>query len=98
MKFAFIAAEKATFPVSLLCGSWACPGRGSTRAQARPPSPRRGADERLGLEIAAIHAESRQRYGSPRVHAELRERGQQRGPQAGRAAHAGAWALRPAPA
>jgi len=29
----------------------------------------------FGLEIAAIHAESRQRYGSPRVHAELGDRG-----------------------
>jgi transposase InsO family protein len=27
------------------------------------------------LEIAAIHAESRQRYGSPRIHAELADRG-----------------------
>src|SRR5947208_995890 len=33
------------------------------------------ADERLGLEIAVIHAESRQRYGSPRIHAELVDRG-----------------------
>src|SRR6266702_1909302 len=43
--------------------------------QARPPAPRTQADERLGLEIAVIHAESRQRYGSPRVHAELVDRG-----------------------
>ena len=27
------------------------------------------ADARLGLAIAAIHAENRQRYGSPRIHA-----------------------------
>ena len=32
-------------------------------------------DRRLAVEVASIHAESRQRYGSPRVHAELRERG-----------------------
>ncbi len=43
--------------------------------QARPRAPRARADERLGLEIAAIHAETRQRYGSPRIHAELGERG-----------------------
>jgi putative transposase len=30
----------------------------------------------LGVEIAAIHDESRQRYGSPRIQAELRDRGQ----------------------
>src|SRR5438445_7538843 len=43
--------------------------------QARPSAPRTRADERLGLEIAAIHAESRQRDGSPRVPAELADRG-----------------------
>ena len=32
-------------------------------------------DHRLRLEIAAIHRQSRQRYGSPRVHAELKARG-----------------------
>ena len=43
--------------------------------QARPPAPHARADERLGLEIAAIHVESRHRYGSPRIHAELADRG-----------------------
>jgi transposase InsO family protein len=43
--------------------------------QARAPSGHAQTDARLGVEIAAIHAESRQRYGSPRVHAELRDRG-----------------------
>jgi putative transposase len=33
----------------------------------------------LGLAVAAIYRESRGRYGSPRVHAELRERGQRTG-------------------
>ena len=32
-------------------------------------------DERLRVEIAAIHRRSRQRYGSPRVHAELKAQG-----------------------
>jgi transposase InsO family protein len=36
-------------------------------------------DQRLTLELTAIHAESRARYGSPRVHAELRERGRRIG-------------------
>jgi putative transposase len=40
----------------------------STRSPTAPSPP-------LGLEIAAIHAESRQRYGSPRIHAELAYRG-----------------------
>jgi transposase InsO family protein len=42
----------------------------------RPAADRIGKDQRLTLEVAAIHAESRGRYGSPRVHAELHQRGQ----------------------
>jgi putative transposase len=75
VKFAFIAAEKATFPVSLLCRTLGVSRPGFYASQARPPAPRHAADERLGLEIAAIHAESRRRYGSPRIHAELGARG-----------------------
>jgi putative transposase len=45
-------------------------------AQRRPAPPRVRADERLAVQIAAIHRASRRCYGSPRVHAELRARGQ----------------------
>ena len=77
MRFAFIAAEKAAFPVRLLCRTLQVSPAGFYAWQERPPTPRVQADERLGLEIAAIHAESRQRYGSPRIHAELADRGRQ---------------------
>jgi transposase InsO family protein len=75
VRFAFIAEEKAAFPVRLLCRTLQVSRAGFYAWQGRPPAPRARADERLGLEIAAIHAESRQRYGSPRVHAELADRG-----------------------
>ena len=75
MKFAFIAAEKAAFPVSVLCRTLGVSRAGFYAAQDRPRAPRAVADERLGVEIAAIHAKSRQRYGSPRIHAELGARG-----------------------
>lgn len=75
MRFAFIAEEKAAFPVRLLCRTLQVSRAGFYAWQGRPPAPRARADDRLGLEIAAIHAESRQRYGSPRVHAELADRG-----------------------
>lgn len=75
MRFRFIAAEKAVFPVRFLCRTLQVSRAGFYAWQARPPAPRRLADDRLGLEIAAIHAEHRQRYGSPRIHAELVERG-----------------------
>ena len=75
VRFAFIAEEKAAFPVRLLCRTLQVSRAGFYAWQGRPPALRARADERLGLEIAAIHAESRQRYGSPRVHAELADRG-----------------------
>ena len=75
MRFAFIAEEKAAFPVRLLCRTLQVSRAGFYAWQARPPAPRARRDARLGLEIAAIHAASRQRYGSPRIHAELAHRG-----------------------
>jgi putative transposase len=76
VKFAFIAAEKAAFPVRVLCRILAVSRAGFYAAQARPAAAHTCRDQQLAVEIAAIHAETRQRYGSPRVHAELRARGQ----------------------
>jgi putative transposase len=75
VRFAFIAVEKACFPVRLLCRVLQVSRAGFYAWHHRAPALHTQADERLGLEIAAIHAESRRRYGSPRVHAELRARG-----------------------
>ncbi len=41
----------------------------------RQPSRRQQEDERLSKLIQCVHAESRQRYGSPRIHAELQAQG-----------------------
>jgi putative transposase len=75
VRFAFIAVEKAAFPVRLLCRTLKVSRAGFYAWHKRPPAARTRADERLGLEIATIHAESRQRYGCPRIHAELAARG-----------------------
>jgi len=75
VRFAFIAAEKAGFPVRLLSRTLQVSRAGFYAWQTRPPGARAQADERLSLEIATIHAESRQRYGCPRIHAELAARG-----------------------
>lgn len=72
MRFAFIAVEKAACPVRLVCRTLQVSRADFYAWEGRPLAPRARADERLGLEIAAIHAESRQRYGSPRIHAEWR--------------------------
>src|SRR5262249_7532610 len=41
----------------------------------RPTSPAQQRRDRLVVEVRAIHAEVKRRYGSPRVHAELQARG-----------------------
>ena len=76
MKFAFIQAEKADFPVAVLCRVLGVSRAGFYAWQRRAESKRAQADRRLAVEIATIHTESRRCYGSPRVHAELRARGQ----------------------
>ena len=43
---------------------------------ARPVAARTLATQHLAVAVAAIHAESKQRYGSPRVHRELQAQGQ----------------------
>ena len=79
MRFAFIATEKAHYPVTLMCRVLQVSRSGFYASQQRPAAPRTLQDQSLGLAIAAIFAESRGRYGSPRVHAELRVRGQRTG-------------------
>ena len=76
MRFCFIATEKACYPVTLMCRVLQVSRSGYYAWAKRPAAERRRQDQRLTLEVAAIHAESRGRYGSPRVHAELRERGE----------------------
>jgi transposase InsO family protein len=75
VKFAFIQAEKAVFPVAALCRVLGVSRAGFYAAQTRPVASRVAQDQQLALEIAAIHTDSRRCYGSPRVHAELRARG-----------------------
>jgi transposase InsO family protein len=45
----------------------------------RTPGPRALEDQRLSQELASIHAQSRQTYGSPRIVAALRTRGRRHG-------------------
>lgn len=76
MRFGFIATEKACYPVALMCRVLGVSRAGYYAWRQRPLADRALADQSLTLEVAAVYAESRGRYGSPRVHAELRGRGQ----------------------
>jgi putative transposase len=73
--FRFIAAEKATYPVSLLCSVLAVSRSGFHAWERRPPSDRDLADAWLMERIVEIHRESRGTYGVRRVHAALAHRG-----------------------
>jgi putative transposase len=79
VRFAFIATEKACYPVALMCRVLKVSRSGYYAWCKRPASLHTQDDQKLGLQVAAIYRESRGRYGSPRVHAELRERGQRTG-------------------
>jgi putative transposase len=74
--FEFIDAEKAQYPVGLLCNTLSVSRPGYYAHARRPRSKRAMRDAVLGAKIVAIHARSERRYGSPRVHDELREQGE----------------------
>ena len=73
--FRFIAAEKASYPISLLCRVLGVSRSGFHAWQHRPPSGRALVDARLCEKITAIHDRSRHSYGARRVHLDLRDEG-----------------------
>ena len=77
MRFAFVAVEKAWYPVRLLCRCLEVSRAGFYAWQRRPISARKQEDAQLCVEIAASHRESRRTYGSPRILRDLRDQGRQ---------------------
>jgi putative transposase len=75
MKFAFIAREKATFPIDLLCTMLGVSRAGFYASRRRPVPARQREDQQLAVHVAAAHVASRRRYGSPRVYRELQAQG-----------------------
>lgn len=67
MKFAFIHAEKALFPIAPMCRLLGVTRQGYYAYAGRPPPALRPAEVALGVEVARIHKQSRNTYGSPRV-------------------------------
>ena len=74
-RYRFIHAERATYPVTLLCRVLAVARSAYYAWARRGVSARTTADAALTTQIAAVHARSRRTYGAPRVHAELRAAG-----------------------
>lgn len=75
MKFDFIDAEKASYPVAMLCEVLEVSRSGFYAWKGRPAPAKGKADAHLAAQIAGVHKGSRGTYGSPRVHAELRAGG-----------------------
>jgi len=76
MRYAFIKEHRARFEFEVLLRVLEVSSSGFYAWQGRPKSAHAVRDEVLVKEVGAIHASSRGRYGSPRVHAELKARGE----------------------
>ena len=75
MRFAFIAAEKAHYPIRTLCRCLQLTASGYYAWVRRGPSLRSRQDLELMRQLRLIHAINRRVYGRPRLHRALRAAG-----------------------
>jgi len=73
--FSFIEQHRDTWPVTVMCDTLGVSPQGFYAWRCRPASDRQRRRDAILVEIRAVHAEVKQRYGSPRIHAELSARG-----------------------
>ena len=73
--FELVKAEKAHYPIAVLCSVLSVSRSGFYAWERRPKPARARADAALVLDIRAAHKLGRGTYGSPRVHAELQAKG-----------------------
>jgi len=76
VRYGFIQAQQADYPIERLCRVMGVARSGYYAWLKADKTPREMANQHLVQEIRAIHRESRGTYGCPRIHAELRARGQ----------------------
>jgi transposase InsO family protein len=76
VKYRFVDAEKASFPISMLCRELGISRSGYYARCSRPESKREREDQRLKVLIHLEHREGRGNYGRPRVYQALRKRGE----------------------
>lgn len=75
MIYTFIEAQKANHRISRMCRALKVSKSGYYGWRDRAPSARARADALLSEKIARIHRDSRETYGAPRIHFELRTLG-----------------------
>lgn len=76
MKYACIRRHEVEFSISLMCRVLRVTRSGYYAWRVRPASRRQLRDRQLLVAIRAIYKTSKRRYGSPRIHRELREQHQ----------------------
>lgn len=81
MRYAFVARERAHFPVAVLCRLLGISRSGFHDYLARENSPRPDKDAVLRRALKRCHAASRGLYGRPRLLTDLRELGHAVGPK-----------------
>jgi len=75
MRYRFIRDHACQYPVTLLCHVLQVSRSGYYAWRRRPASARVQANAQLLTHIQAAHTASRRTYGSPRIHATLRQQG-----------------------
>jgi transposase InsO family protein len=73
--FPFIEQHKEVWPVTLMCDTLGVSPQGFYAWRSRPTSTQQQHRDALLVEIRAVHAEVKQRYGSPRIAKELQAKG-----------------------
>lgn len=75
MKYAVIAAHVQVHAIALMCRVLGVAPSGFYAWRKAPLSPREKQDRKLATRVRVIFGESHRRYGSPRIHSELRSDG-----------------------
>jgi putative transposase len=82
MRFRFIEDRRADYPVTIMCDVLGVSPAGYYAWRSRPESRRSAANRELVDDIRRVHHDTSGRYGSPRIHIELKAQG--RGASRGR--------------
>src|SRR3954471_8146943 len=76
MKYGYMEIHEAEFSIERMSKVFKVSRSGYYKFIASNPSARFRENNRLGEEIKMIHKNSRQTYGSPRIHAQLKSQGE----------------------